>query len=45
MSYEMTHYYQGGYDYDFISEIEGCFECPICLLCTRDPYQVRKVLT
>ena len=45
MAYQMTHYYQGGFDYDFVSEIDPIFECPICLLCTRDPYQVYQAPT
>ena len=30
---------QGGYDYDFIEELEHRLECSICLLALRDPYQ------
>ena len=33
------HYYQGGYDYDLVEELPAEFECPICLLCQRDPQQ------
>ena len=33
------HYYQGGYDYDFVDDLAAEFECPICLLCQRDPHQ------
>ena len=33
------HYLQGGYDYDFIEELEHRLECSICLLALRDPYQ------
>ncbi len=32
------HYYQGGYDYDFADDASR-FECPICLMCQRDPHQ------
>ena len=32
---------QGGYDYDFVDfeSQRSRFECPICLLCQRDPHQ------
>ena len=32
---------QGGYDYDFVDfeSHRSRFECPICLLCQRDPHQ------
>jgi len=33
------HYYQGGYDYKFLHPLDSRYECPICLLCQRDPYQ------
>ena len=33
------HYYQGGYEYNFLEELPHQFECPICLLCQRDPHQ------
>lgn len=33
------HYYQGGYDYDFLDGLSSRHECPICLLCQRDPHQ------
>ena len=33
------HYYQGGYDYNFVDDLDPKFECPICLLCQRDPHQ------
>ena len=33
------HYYQGGYDYQFVEPLDPKYECPICLLCQRDPYQ------
>ena len=34
-------YLQGGYDYDFVDfeSQRSRFECPICLLCQRDPHQ------
>ena len=32
------HYYQGGYQYTFVDD-PAKFECPICLLCQRDPQQ------
>ena len=35
----MSHYFQGGYDYDFIKELDHRLECSICLLCMRDPYK------
>ena len=33
------HYYQGGYDHEFVEDLDPKYECPICLLCQRDPYQ------
>lgn len=33
------HYYQGGHDYDFVGGLNRKYECPICLLCLRDPHQ------
>lgn len=33
------HYYQGGYDLDFVGGLDPKHECPICLLCQRDPHQ------
>ena len=36
---EEQHYFQGGYDYDFIKELDHRLECSICLLCMRDPYK------
>ena len=34
------HYYQGGYDYEFANEEDARkYECPICLMCQRDPHQ------
>ena len=36
--YYSKHYYQGGYEYDFIDE-PSRYECGICLLCQRDPHQ------
>ena len=33
------HYFQGGYDYEFVENIDSKHECPICLLCQRDPHQ------
>ncbi len=40
-SIRSRHYYQGGYDYDFVDteQVARNFECPICLLCQRDPHQ------
>ena len=35
----VKHYFQGGYDCQFVEPFDGKFECPICLLCQRDPYQ------
>ena len=32
------HYYQGGYQFTFVDD-PAKFECPICLLCQRDPQQ------
>jgi len=34
-----AHYYQGGYDLQFVSPVDTQYECPICLLCQRDPHQ------
>jgi len=33
------HYYQGGYDFQFLNPLDSRYECPICLLCQRDPVQ------
>ena len=33
------HYYQGGHDHNFLQDLPPQFECPICLLCQRDPHQ------
>lgn len=40
-SLRSKHYFQGGYDYDFVDfeSHRSRFECPICLLCQRDPHQ------
>jgi len=34
-----AHYYQGGYDLQLVSALDPQYECPICLLCQRDPHQ------
>eukprot|EP00092_Neocalanus_flemingeri_P012024 GFUD01012961.1.p1 GENE.GFUD01012961.1~~GFUD01012961.1.p1 ORF type:complete len:456 (+),score=126.82 GFUD01012961.1:78-1445(+) len=34
-----VHYYQGGYDCQFVEGLDPKHECPICLLCQRDPHQ------
>jgi len=34
-----AHYYQGGYDLQLVSDLDPQYECPICLLCQRDPHQ------
>jgi hypothetical protein len=39
MALSNVHYVQGGYDYDFVADLDSRFECPICLLCQRDPHQ------
>ena len=33
------HYYQGGYDLQFVSPVSGQHECAICLLVQREPQQ------
>lgn len=33
------HYFQGGYDFDFVDDLDRKYECPICLLCQRNPHQ------
>ena len=35
----VKHYFQGGYDCQFVKPLDGKYECPICLLCQKDPYQ------
>ena len=37
-NYYSQHYYQGGYQYTFVDD-PSQYECPICLLCQRDPQQ------
>lgn len=33
------HYFQGGWDVEFVGGLDQKHECPICLLCQREPHQ------
>jgi TNF receptor-associated factor 6 len=33
------HYFHGGWDLEFVAPVEPRHECPICLLCQREPHQ------
>ena len=35
----VKHYFQGGYDCQFVKPLDEKYECAICLLCQKDPYQ------